>query len=91
MPLGSLDRILLRFGEVLRIRMKLTIAEQVAAAMAELSSEGVLHRDLAARNVLVQSLDPVHVKVSVTADVVSVTYVLAMAVLRPNAVTACLK
>eukprot|EP00878_Enallax_costatus_P033317 GHUV01036732.1.p1 GENE.GHUV01036732.1~~GHUV01036732.1.p1 ORF type:complete len:392 (+),score=83.38 GHUV01036732.1:634-1809(+) len=64
MPLGSLDKILLRFGSVLRTSMKLSMAEQIAAAMAELASEGVLHRDLAARNVLVQSLEPVHVKVA---------------------------
>lgn len=63
MPLGSLDKILLRFGVVLRTSMKMSMAEQIAAAMAELSSEGVLHRDLAVRNVLVQSLEPVHVKV----------------------------
>ena len=39
------------------------MAEQIAAAMAELAREGVLHRDLAVRNVLVASIDPVHVKV----------------------------
>lgn len=72
-PLGSLNKVLLRFGEVLRMRIKLSTAEQVAAAMAELHKEGVLHRDLAARNVLVQSLDPVHVKVSASHQCYRVT------------------
>ncbi|KAI8474302.1 MAG: tyrosine kinase-domain-containing protein [Monoraphidium minutum] len=40
------------------------MCEQIAAAMAALAREGVIHRDLAVRNVLVQSIDPVHVKVS---------------------------
>jgi serine/threonine protein kinase len=62
-PLGSLDTVLLHFGEILRTRVKLSMCEQICSAMAELSAEGVLHRDLAARNVLVASLDPVHVKV----------------------------
>jgi serine/threonine protein kinase len=61
--LGSLDKLLLLFGEFLRTSAKLSMCEQVCSAMAELSAEGVLHRDLAARNVLVASLDPVHVKV----------------------------
>ena len=53
-----------QFGDFLRTRVKLSMAEQIAAAMAELAREGVLHRDLAVRNVLVASIDPVHVKVS---------------------------
>jgi serine/threonine protein kinase len=66
--LGSLDKVLLQFGEFLRTRVKLSMCEQICSAMAELSAEGVLHRDLAARNVLVASLDPVHVKVSYSAQ-----------------------
>ncbi|WIA33379.1 hypothetical protein OEZ86_006515 [Tetradesmus obliquus] len=62
--LGSLDKVLLHFGEFLRTRVKLSMCEQVCSAMAELGADGVLHRDLAARNVLVASLDPVHVKVA---------------------------
>jgi serine/threonine protein kinase len=61
--LGSLDMLLLLFGEFLHTSAKLSMCEQVCSAMAELNAEGVLHRDLAARNVLVASLDPVHVKV----------------------------
>jgi len=44
-------------------RDKLAICEQICGAMCELVTEGVLHRDLAARNILVQSLEPVHIKV----------------------------
>lgn len=61
--LGSLDRVLLHLQDVLRVHVKLSMCEQICAGMAELAQEGVLHRDLAARNVLVQSIDPVHVKV----------------------------
>jgi serine/threonine protein kinase len=61
--LGSLDRVLLHLQDVLRVHVKLSMCEQICAGMAELAQEGVLHRDLAARNVLVQSIDPAHVKV----------------------------
>lgn len=40
---------------------------QVASAMCELVKEGVTHGNLSAHNVLAQSLDPVHVKVSIYA------------------------
>ena len=62
-PLGGLDQLLLRIGELLRTRVKLSTCGQICAAMVELAAKGVMHRDLAARNVLVQSIDPVHVKV----------------------------
>lgn len=116
--LGSLDRLLLAYGHMIRTRAKLMMCEQVrtagelgdqcgsstldsapgcalaqpltqlqhawqvrggghthipaciqslclqiCSAMCELIEEGVLHRDLAARNILVQSMDPVHIKV----------------------------
>lgn len=64
--LGSLDKLLLAYGNVIRTRAKLTMCEQICSAMCELAAEGVLHRDLAARNILVQSMDPVHVKVGAT-------------------------
>ncbi|GIL73891.1 hypothetical protein Vretifemale_3998 [Volvox reticuliferus] len=63
-PFGSLDRVLAQFGRSLRNRSKLMMCEQICHAMCELVSEGVLHRDLAARNILVQAMQPVHVKVS---------------------------
>lgn len=63
-PLGSLDKLLAQYGPYMRTRSKLSMCEQIAAAMAELARQGVLHGDLAARNVLVASIDPVHVKVS---------------------------
>lgn len=63
MPFGSLDKCLANFGPSLRNRSKLLMCEQICHAMCELASEGVLHRDLAARNILVQSMQPVHVKV----------------------------
>lgn len=63
-PLGSLERVLIHFGSgSLRTRTKLAMCEQICNAMCELAEEGVLHRDLAARNILVQSMEPVHVKV----------------------------
>eukprot|EP00775_Hariotina_reticulata_P013512 gene13512-13637_t len=62
--LGSLDRVLLHLQDLLRVHVMLSMCEQICAGMAELAQEGVLHRDLAARNVLVQSVDPVHVKVA---------------------------
>ncbi|GIL49207.1 hypothetical protein Vafri_5351 [Volvox africanus] len=63
-PFGSLDKVLAQFGHSLRNRSKLMMCEQICHAMCELASEGVLHRDLAARNILVQAMQPVHVKVS---------------------------
>ncbi|KAG2447119.1 hypothetical protein HYH02_007865 [Chlamydomonas schloesseri] len=63
-PFGSLDKVLAHFGPSLRNRSKLMMCEQICHAMCELASEGVLHRDLAARNILVQSMQPVHIKVS---------------------------
>ncbi|GLI61355.1 hypothetical protein VaNZ11_003718 [Volvox africanus] len=63
-PFGSLDKVLAQFGRSLRNRSKLMMCEQICHAMCELASEGVLHRDLAARNILVQAMQPVHVKVS---------------------------
>ncbi len=63
MHFGSLDKCLANFGPSLRNRSKLLMCEQICHAMCELASEGVLHRDLAARNILVQSMQPVHVKV----------------------------
>lgn len=62
-PFGSLDKVLAHFGPSLRNRSKLMMCEQICHAMSELASEGVLHRDLAARNILVQSMQPVHIKV----------------------------
>lgn len=62
--LGSLDKILIQYGDLLRTRAKLCMCEQICSAMCELAGEGVLHCDLAARNILMQSIDPVHVKVS---------------------------
>eukprot|EP00198_Chlamydomonas_reinhardtii_P000564 XP_001689899.1 predicted protein [Chlamydomonas reinhardtii] len=61
-PFGSLDKVLAHFGPSLRNRSKLMMCEQICHAMSELASEGVLHRDLAARNILVQSMQPVHIK-----------------------------
>ncbi len=60
---GSLDKVLAQFGPALRNRSKLMMCEQICHAMCALAAEGVLHRDLAARNILVQSMQPVHVKV----------------------------
>mmetsp|Transcript_15140 Transcript_15140/g.32841 ORF Transcript_15140/g.32841 Transcript_15140/m.32841 type:complete len:833 (-) Transcript_15140:517-3015(-) len=62
--LGSLDKLLLAFGNAIRTRARLAMCEQVCSAMCELADEGVLHRDLAARNILVSSMEPVHVKVT---------------------------
>lgn len=61
--LGSLDKLLLSYGNAVRTRSKLVMCEQICAAMCELVDENVLHRDLAARNILVQSMEPVHIKV----------------------------
>ncbi|KXZ48810.1 hypothetical protein GPECTOR_25g394 [Gonium pectorale] len=63
-PFGGLDKVLGQFGRSLRNRSKLMMCEQICHAMCELADEGVLHRDLAARNILVQSMQPVHVKVT---------------------------
>ncbi|PNH07105.1 Tyrosine-protein kinase JAK3, partial [Tetrabaena socialis] len=63
-PYGSLDKVLASQGPSLRNRSKLMMCEQICHAMCELAAEGVAHRDLAARNILVQSMQPVHVKVS---------------------------
>ncbi len=50
-------------GRYLRTRVKVEMCEQICDAMCALLQACILHRDLAARNVLVQSVDPVHVKV----------------------------
>lgn len=63
-PLGSLDKVLARGGSGLDTHAKLAMCEQICSAMCALCCEGVLHRDLAVRNILVQSLSPVHIKVS---------------------------
>lgn len=60
---GSLDKVLQSFGTALRTRSKLMMCEQICSAMCELAEEHVLHCHLAAHNVLVQSIEPIHVKV----------------------------
>ncbi|GMH37065.1 hypothetical protein BSKO_04938 [Bryopsis sp. KO-2023] len=64
LPLGSLDVVMRRSGDKMRNKAKVAMCAQICQAMCQLAEEKVLHRDLAARNVLVQSLDPVTVKVS---------------------------
>lgn len=56
--MGSLDKVLVQFGDLLRTRVRLSMCQQVCSAVCELARERVLHRDLAARNVLVQSIYP---------------------------------
>lgn len=63
LPLGSLDVVLRRTRTNMRIKAKIAICAQICQGMCQLAEEKVLHRDLATRNVLVQSLDPVIVKV----------------------------
>jgi serine/threonine protein kinase len=56
--MGSLDKVLVQFGDLLRTRVRLSMCQQVCSAVCELARERVLHRDLAARNVLVASIYP---------------------------------
>lgn len=56
--MGSLDKVLVQFGDLLRTRVRLSMCQQICSAVCELAREQVLHRDLAARNVLVQSIYP---------------------------------
>lgn len=64
LPLGSLDVVLRKSRDKMRFKAKIAMCAQICQAMCQLAEEKVLHRDLAARNVLVQSLDPVIVKVT---------------------------
>lgn len=61
LPLGSLETMLTRMRFF--PSQKWTICHQICSAMKVLSFHHILHRDLAIRNVLIQSLDPIHVKV----------------------------
>ena len=65
LPLGPLDK-LLQSSADFKTKAKMHICIQVCVAMSALIKENILHRDLAARNVLVQTINPVHVKVRCT-------------------------
>lgn len=67
---GSLDKVLRQRAGQVGVKVKLAMCAQICQAMCQLAKENVVHRDLAARNVLVQSLNPPCVKVSMplTAD-----------------------
>ena len=64
MPSGDLLKLLRSSGEDMEPDERVSVIEQIAAAMAHLEKHRIVHRDLAARNILVQSVRPVVVKLS---------------------------
>ena len=64
LPSGDLLKLLRSSGENMEPDERVSVIEQIAAAMAHLEKHRIVHRDLAARNILVQSVRPVVVKLS---------------------------
>mmetsp|Transcript_37794 Transcript_37794/g.119229 ORF Transcript_37794/g.119229 Transcript_37794/m.119229 type:complete len:467 (+) Transcript_37794:306-1706(+) len=60
---GSLIRVLHKRADELTLEKKMVLAGQICDGMVALAASSIVHADLACRNVMVQSMDPLMVKV----------------------------